>query len=255
MDKLKQLIVSVIAMIPVVLIAQNNSDIGIIMSTDKLAAIGAEYRKDFKENYRWKIGVFGGSEWYPNRENNIVSSSDTTVIMTRYSNHSNLVALRFGFERKLKYEELSIGLDLNVGYYNRFYQQSNYGYGIDENGNWVYADILSEEDFMNGYTPEPGLNRPVAIGEYDFAQAKRQFLNTDLRLSFNLDYPLGRLFLMHASFAGVFGMPIYMGSNDVNDPKGYYSATPPSVFNFNTNCNLGFRFKLGVPKEIIYPEN
>ncbi|MDA7804222.1 hypothetical protein N8987_06570 [Crocinitomix sp.] len=229
--------------------SQVKGDIGMLVSSDYLMRVGLEYRAPINEHYNWKIGVTGGSQWVNTQNREIVSATDSTVIMAHNSLNSEQIGLRFGVERQLKGSVFSVGLDLNIGYLVYRYDRRNYAEGLDSNGRWVYADILSEEEFASGVVFEPGYERPIAIGDYDFADINRNYLNTDLRFSLNLDIPIGDSFLFHGSISGVFGMPIYMGATNVNDPNNRYLGIPPSVFNFSQNVNVGLRYKIGSRKK------
>lgn len=217
-------------------------DLGVVFSTDQLNKFGLEFRNPFGESYRYKIGftVGGRGNYFP-RES-VYSASDTTVIMTRQTSRRNQFNLRLGLERDLKFG-FSLGLDLNLAYRSQFLQRQNIGYAINENGTWEYAEIVSPENY--DYFTDQGHVHQQVIGEHDFAQVNYHFLNTDLRLSLNLDVPISNHLMVHASLAGIFGTPIYLNESDRNDPKNYYPETPPNIFNGSVMCNVGVRYALG----------
>jgi len=65
-------------------------------------------------------------------------------------------------------------------------------------------------------------------------------------LSFNLDAPLGKAFLLNFSIASSVSTPIYMGATDRVDPFDEFLGSPPPVINWNTNVGIGIRYQLGV---------
>lgn len=214
--------------------SQKKGDLGLILSTNKKTKINLEYRKPINEKYKWKIGFLYGNEvnqfGYKRR---IIRSSDTSVTYREYHSESNNFGLRLGIERRLKTSHFSVGADLNFRYINTNHINNENTFYVDSSG---YYSIPITTIFS------PGKN-PSASGR------TRHFFEPGIRLSLNLDLPLGNRFLVHMSVNTLMGVPIYMGESNVVDVNQKFPlGSPPSTINFEYTAAIGLRYILGTNK-------
>lgn len=217
-------------------IAQERFDIGTLISTSDQSRLAFEFRKPMGEQYKLRLGLTYGTQFdyfgsWANTE--IVSASDSMVVERIRDSRFTQGGIRVGAERRFKTSMFSIGADLNVNYRNQRKQNFNRINELDEDGNWTTSWFDTDGA---GNTILEDLTR---------SQITRHFLVPSLRVSFNMDIPLGKSFLLNLFVANSLGAPIYLGATDVNDPVGDFIGTPPSVIDFDTQFGAGLRYQIG----------
>lgn len=216
--------------------AQAEGDIGILIAADEEFRFGIEYRKPINERLRYKIGVTQGASGNvlsPNYE--LYELTDSTFSTRHFSNQITTVNLRLGLERNLGISIFSIGFDLNLGYQNIQSARTNRNWILNNAGIWEETNYL-------GFFQESN--------ELLNSQITRHYFTPTARLSLNMDAPLGKGFILNFSFAGNFGVPIYMGATNVVDPLTEYVGVPASVFNWGSYLGAGLRYVINTEKKV-----
>lgn len=211
--------------------AQEKGDVGIIISSLDKSRLSLEYRKPIGEQYRFKLGaLYGANRPFGGDYSRIFSATDSLVVMRYTQIEDYWAGLRIGVERKLKNPICSFGLDLNLIYNNATRQHYNSDFTPNADGEWSGAAAFNTIPF-----DESTLNSTIT----------RHYLDPSLRISFNIDAPIGDRLLFNFSIAASVNQPIYMGATDVIDPLDDFIGTPSPIINLNSSINGGLRYKLG----------
>ena len=211
--------------------AQERGDLGLIFSTSRFGQLAVEYRKPFAEKYHFRMSAFYGesanSFWGGNGQ--IISASDSVIVERNFFSYGLQTGLRFGAERQLGNSMFSIASDLSLDYRRSHSIYQNREQYLQENGSWSQQHVTSFSPF------DVPTNSRIT----------RHYLVPGARLSLNMNVPLGKCFLLNLSASGTFGLPIYMGASQVQDPEGDFIGTPPSTIDLNTFAGIGIRYIIG----------
>jgi hypothetical protein len=213
-------------------VAQEKGDIGFIFSNSWNSKLALEYRKPFKEKFKFKIAATYG-EWgnyFSFNNGEIISATDSTVVERDFNRHIHQAGLRFGLERQFGNSLFSVGTDVIVDYRRTRSSYRNRTISLQSNGTW------EQGSFTTIFPP---------FSDPSDSHIVRHYLVTGARLNFNMDIPIGKSFLLNLSTAGIFGLPVYMGATQIQDPTGEFMGTPPSVINLDVNFGIGLRYKIG----------
>jgi hypothetical protein len=212
-------------------------DIGALISSSNQARLGIEFRKPLGEHYKFKLGATYGSSYnyFGALANGEIISVNDSLIVERISESSyNQGGIRIGAERRFKTSMFSVGADLNINYRQRLRINYNRNTYLGEDGIW------SSQSFpTSNFSP---FEDPAA------SRITEHFIVPSFRVSFNMDVPLGKSFLLNLYAAGSFGAPIYMGNTGLIDPESEFIGSPPSIIDFDTQAGIGLRYLIGKSK-------
>lgn len=213
--------------------AQDKGDLGILITTSHQSRIGIEYRKPIAEKYKLRIGAsYGehGNLFWGNRRGEIITVTDSSITERFFYYDGFQTGLRLGAERQFGNSMFSVAADISVDYKQTSSSFQNNTLYLQENGVWE-----------NG----PSTTIFPAFSDPSDARITRHFLVPGARLSFNMNIPVGKSFLLNLAAAGTLNLPVYMGASQVHDPTGHFGGTPPSWINLDTNVGIGIRYIFG----------
>ncbi len=231
--------------------SQERGDIGIVISTADNSQLALEYRTAQKGQYNWRIGFATGreydSEWgySPYR---IISASDSLIVYDHQRNSSTFQTLRIGHERQFKSSIFSVFTDLTLGYQSKIFYKHNSPYVLTDKG-WNFGSF-SESDTVGDVNLLPGQDfgyyHPIVAGYSNYQSYRQHFLVAGMRVGLNMDLPIKKAFIIHTGVACHFSTPFYMGTTKIHDLSGNLVIyTPPSIFNFKMNAEIGIRYVFG----------
>jgi hypothetical protein len=224
--------------------AQSQGDLGVLLSSDDNTRWGVEYRHSFAEQYQFKLGVTHGEFSTYINPPRIVFASDSVVIQKEKQFYGSQWGIRIGGERQLKKSMFALGADLNLSYRSRSIINSLSAQKMDDNGIWLDARIV--DSTANNWSASS--NNPVVFWEDGFAQLKQHFFVPALRITFNMDVPIGDAFFINFSLATSYAIPIYMGRSEGYNAESIYHGNPPTSFEFETVGGIGLRYNIGTMK-------
>lgn len=224
---------------------QKPGDFGLLLSSNESTRWNLEYRQALGEQYRLKMGVTHGEYPIYTGLPNIIFASDSVVIQKERQVYGSQWGLRIGGERQLMQSMFSLGADLNFNYRNRVITETNSAQKIDDNGNWLAARIV--DSTAQNWSSNSQV--PIVFWDQGFAQVKQHFFVPALRITFNIDVPIGDAFFINFSLATSYAVPIYMGRSQVYNSVTLYQGSPPNSFEFQTTGGIGLRYILGTMKE------
>lgn len=217
--------------------AQRNSDLGIRFNTADYNRIQLELRKPVGENYYFRSGLSLGSDaQYPQRD--IFAASDTIVTTRQKDFFGSHYDLRFGMERRISYEWLSLHADFV------------FAYSTITNRNWNYYHILDSTGTKYNYTQENpfGDDLPPTI-------AVTTFLSGGLALGMSFNFLVTDNFMI--SFTGNYtGMMRYaISQTETDDMFNEFEYSKYSVFELYPSAGIGMRYVFAPANDGPLPDN
>lgn len=190
--------------------SQKYSDLGIRFNSADMNKIQLEFRKPVAQFSRLRFGLSMGLVYdYPYES--IVEANDSLVVMRKKESLGNHYDFRFGLERKLTYDWLSLHADLIFAYSSITYRNNNFYHSPDTFGVWNSYD----------YNPFTQAEDPIAT-------SVNSVLGGGLSAGLSFNFPLTESFILN--FTGNYNGVILFGvahkeTNDVydefHDPTGY----------------------------------
>lgn len=217
--------------------AQRYADLGIRFNTADVNRIQIEFRKPFGENYFFRASATLGHEYqYPSRS--ILFANDSVVGIRQHEFSGNHYDLRFGVERKLTYDWLSLHGDIVVGYSSINNTNWSYFYNLDSTGtSWNFTH---EDSVLNQFP--------------NTARAITSFINVGLSLGLSFNFNLSPNLLLSFS-ANYLGMYRYaLSQKESNDIFNEFDFSNFSIFDLNAYAGIGLRYAF-IPIEKTEPLN
>ncbi|NOQ70586.1 MAG: hypothetical protein GQ574_01205 [Crocinitomix sp.] len=233
MHPLKKIIITLIGLLFLIPSnAQEKADFGFAISTSQYNKFTLEYRKPFGEKYHFRLAAaYGESNYYLwQQQGEIISVSDSIITKRNYLKNGFRTGLRFGVERQFGNSMFSVGTDLSLNYWqsNSAYQYSSTY--LRDDGTW------SGNSLFPGFQPSDDPNN---------SRISRHYVVPGVRLSLNMNIPIGNSFILNLAGSGIFNVPLYMGATQVDDPLGLFNYIPQRWLDFNTNASIGLRYIIG----------
>jgi hypothetical protein len=230
---LKSMLFMCVILSSLTLSAQQSADLGVRVNTSDLNRLQLEFRKPLGEKYAFRLGATYGQLWYYPWTS--VSDASDTMVTSRTKEQSSLAFdLRFGIERKLKWNYLSLHADLITGYY-QYRRQSYDVYSVlDSNNNW------SDPTFS-------GLQGM----DHNLSSATDHFVSVGLAGGISVDYPFAKRLILNLNASYIMAARFQFSHQEYNDFSNEYPAGNSFIYELYPSAGIGLRYSLqknGNPK-------
>ena len=203
---------------------ERHADLGIRLNSADYNRIQLEFRKPMGEFYYWRMGVSMGFQYdYPRRD--IFDANDTVVTTRQEDIFGNHYDLRFGFERMISYDWLTVHADLIAGYSTLTSRR------------WNYFHVLDSAGTQWNYTTE----NPYGVID-ETASAVNAVVSGGVALGLSFNFPVTENFILNftGNYTGV--MRYAVGQREHNDLYNEYEFSKTSIFELYPSAGLGLRF-------------
>ena len=184
MKNLKQNVLGILILVGCSGIAQEElkHDIGLLITTDNSSRIGIEYRYNFVDKWKIKIGgSYGARNTWPFHQNGeILSVSDSLIEERNRYTFYNWGGLKLGVERQLKESMFAVIADATIQYQQVLSTYNSTFTTLQENGGWQV-----EPTTIFSPTADPSRG-----------QMKQHFLSPGINTGIRMDIPV-KLSLIH----------------------------------------------------------
>lgn len=214
--------------------AQPKSDIGIRYSGTNLNLFQIEFRKPVNEFYSFRFSITKGRLFSSTSSTSILFHSDTLVVFRdRYQHTNSPVDIRFGIERKLKWNLFSVHSDLVVGYYN-LHEAASTRFRITDEYGFMYEPTNYSSEVPTEYlTPYYGSN-----------SWRTQYISGGLALGLSLDVPFYDFILgINAQYTGTIGLPVE--SKSLQNPANGFEKIGEIQYRHYPSAGVALRYVLG----------
>lgn len=204
--------------------SQKYSDLGIRFNSADMNKIQLEFRKPVEQFSRLRFGLSMGLVYdYPYET--IVEAHDSLVVMRKKESLGNHYDFRFGLERKLTYDWLSLHADLIFAYSSITYRNNNFFYSPDTFGVWQSYD-----------------NNPFTLADDPVATSVNSVLGGGISAGLSFNFPVTENFILN--FTGNYnGILLFsVAHKETNDALDEFHDSSGYTGYVYINAGIGLRY-------------